>query len=339
MSRSQGDVLLSNLLENRITSSELDTKLGIIGYLSGFKYLVNNEKQSNMLVNDSTAFGLIANSTIAVTAMASNPVFVEELVKNSNALYTLVTTANLFNAFKNNAQNWSLLNSFVNEWFSKLKKQTFLADGTFSIPSEGLKAMSIVGCGCGGESNGVGGGSGSESGVNTITSSLPSENLTITVGTTRKVGSVASPYESAGSSVTGATAGNLLVLNGGYQNITGTSQGGGSNTGGNFSNGNLTASPWQFEDCTKKGGNGGFGNGVAGSAGIFGSGGAAETISAYARPGNGFCSGGGGSNTGGIAALDNVGSQATGYGCGSGASDPTVYDGGQGIIIIHYIIN
>ena len=332
MSRSLGDVLLSNLLENRITSNELDTKLGIIGYLSGFKYLVNNEKQSNMLVNDSTAFGLIANSTIAVTAMASNPVFVEELVKNSNALYTLVTTANLFNAFKNNAQNWSLLNSFVNEWFSKLKKQTFLADGTFSIPTEGLKAMSILGVSMGGESNQQGGGSGAESGVNAITSSLPNQNLTVVVGNARLNNST----EAEGSSVSSPSSTLLSVLGGKHLGAV-LSPGGGSNTGGNFSNGNLTASPWQFEDCTKKGGDGGFGNGVAGSAGIFGSGGIAETATEYARPGNGFCSGGGGTFSGGLSAIDNVGSQATDYGCGNGAS--SVRLGGPGLVIIHYIIN
>lgn len=339
MSRSKGEVILSHLLENTITSVELDTQLGITGYLSGLKFILNNRDTARLLVNNTTAFGLLANSTGAVASFAESEIATKELSKNSNALYSLVTISNLFNAYKNDTNNWALLNSFVNKYYSKLKKQTFTSDGTFSIPSEGLKAMSIVGTGAGGESNGVGGGSGAESGVNVITSSLPSENLTVTVGNGRKSGSVSSPYESEGSSVTGATAGNLLILSGGFQNISGTSQGGGSNTGGNFSNGNLTASPWQYEDCTKKGGNGGFGNGVAGSNGIYGTGGAAETVSAYARPGNGFCSGGGGTFSGGIALLDNIGSKASGYGCGSGASDPTTYDGGQGIIIIHYIVN
>jgi hypothetical protein len=339
MSRSKGEVILSNLLENTITSANLTTLLGTAGYLSGLKFILNNRDTARLLVNNTTAFGLLANSTGAVASFAESEISTKELSKNSNALYSLVTISNLFNAYKNDTNNWSLLNSFVNKYYSKLKKQTFTSDGSFTIPTEGLKAMSIVGIGAGGESNGVGGGSGAEAGVNVITSSLPSETLTVTVGSGRKSGSVSSPYESEGSSVTGATAGNLLVVSGGYQNISGTSQGGGSNTGGNFSNGNITASPWQYEDCTKKGGNGGYGNGIAGSAGIYGAGGAAETVSDYARAGTGFCSGGGGTFSGGVALIDNASSAGgANTGNGSGASDGT-YAGGSGLVIIHYIIN
>lgn len=336
MSRSLGDVLLSNLLENRITSNQLDTKLAIIGYLSGFKYLVNNEKQSTMLVNDSTAFGLIANSTTAVTAMASSPVFVEELVKNSNALYTLVTTANLFNAFKNNAQNWSLLNSFVNQWFSKLKKQTFLTDDTFYASQLNLKAMSIVAVGMGGEGN-VSGGSGAEAGVKIITSNLPTDDLTISVGNARLTNNPGVGTIAEGSSITSSVSGTILSVAGGRELLASQALGGGSNTGGNFSNGDITNSPWQFENTTKKGADAGFGNGVAGTAGIFGNGGSAETATEFARPGTGVGSSGGGTFASLTPAINNAGSLATGYGCGSGASS-AVKLGGPGIVIAHYIL-
>jgi len=333
MSRSKGEVILSNLLENTITSANLTTLLSTAGYLSGLKFILNSRDTARLLVNNSTAFGLLANSTGAVASFAESEIATKELSKNSNALYSLITISNLFNAYKNDTNNWALLNSFVNKYYSKLKKQTFTADGTFTQPSEGLKAMSIVAVGMGGESNLQGGGSGAESGVNVITSSLPTDNLTIVVGNARLNIST----EAEGSSISSPSLGTLLSVLGGKHLGAIASPGGGSNTGGNFSNGNLTSSPWQFEDCTKKGGDGGFGNGATGGNGIFGTGGSAETATEYARPGNGFCSGGGGTFSGGLSAIDNVGSQATNYGCGNGAS--SVRLGGPGLVIIHYIIN
>lgn len=251
-------------------------------------------------------------------ALAASDSATEAICTSSGALLTIVSDSSLLDLWQNNASNKARMEAQVNAPGSKLIRQSFTFNGTFTVPPEGLVALGFFGIGRGGTgaygSSGAGGGGGGGAEVKWgfMTSGLPVSDVSVTIsGSTSFGGLFATSNGGTGSGQNGGT-------------------GGGVTAGSAVYDSDNENSLFQINTGSHRGGNGGYGasnssgghSGNPGSAGYSGTGGAggigqnsSPFIGYGGNPGTGQGSGGGG---GGKSGTTYNGNAASDKGCGGG---------------------
>lgn len=331
----------SSTLETRLTN---DTK-----FLGAWRALLKTGTVK-ALISSSVAFGIIAGSSTAMSellnnagsALAASDSATVAISNNSNAIKTVVTNPTYLNYWNSVPSNKARLAARVNASGSKLKRQIWTTSGTWTAPGTPIVALSVFCLGPGG--NGAtgswsptascgGGGGGGESATKSATTSLPTSNQTVTVG---------SPGSSSsfGSFLSAASGAN------GTYNTGAQAAGGGSDSGVIYDSDPLNAI-WQSNTASLQGGYGAHGsfggsnlNGLPGEAGLGPSsvGGIAGTTNGIsctsAGAGIGYGSGGGSGAgiypSGASAAHGNAAASNSGSGGGGGSGTSTIAVGGSG---------
>jgi hypothetical protein len=270
----------------------------------------------------------------SVKHLIRNKYCVQYLFSNNN--YHYITRSTTFrDAFK------TMFNAAPNDF--AVKRQVFTSSGTWTYPGS-LSFLAVLCIGAGG--NGVAGtdilryrtgGGGGESECVVATTSLPSSNQTVTIGTATPTTAnlqVESTSFGAFCTALGGFNGEASV---GSTNTVGSGAGGGTTTGGgrnSCDDTDITNAVVMTRNWAQKGGNGGiFNSGVytaatQGLVGTAGTGGGSTNATAGGAYGNG---GGGNYSTGtGANASANTGS-------GAGSTYTTDYTGGSGICIVWWV--
>lgn len=326
-----GSGLQVQLMSGDMDATELQTALGDSNKLGSFAMLMGDPAASQALLENPVSLTAIAGSALAMGIVAQNDRLTQYLVKIPQAIQKIMTTATAYNAYKNVAANKARLKNLVNRPGSKLKRQVFTADGTFTIPSVGLLDLSVLALGPGGGNVGSGGSGGGEC-VIWRPGTVPTSNFGVTIGL------CGNPSSNTVVSALSITADFGLPDSGAGTGATGGSGGGADTLGGlaSLSDSDILNAPFQITACTIKGGNGGNA-GAAGSPGLTGAGGgAAGAPGAHGAAGAGFCSGGGGDGAG---AAGTIYTGAANTGNGGGGSSGGTGGGGSGLVIVYYIEN
>lgn len=332
------------LLGGNITSVQLESAITTNDSFNGaWKRLLRSGTIKSLIAN-TTAFGIIAGSatafgdllTIAGTQLAASDSATTAISNDSNAIKTVVTSATHLNLWNNVPANKTRLQARINASGSKLKRQVWKTSGTWTAPVTPIVALSVFAIGGGGNGGNGGwdggstrgeagsGGSGAEASTKSATTSLPTTNQTVTVGSAAAASSFGS-FLTAAAGVSGSKGGS-------------TTSGGGSDVSSIYDS-DLENAIYQPTTASKQGGNGANGglssgnvNGSAGIGGLSGSGGIAGTQNGSsctnAGAGAGLTSGGGsgaiiypgGASAANGADATNIADQ---YGCGGGGGSGT----------------
>lgn len=315
------------LLGGHISSSALETALTTNdAFLGAWKRLIKSGTVKSLIAS-TTSFAIIAGSptafgdllTLSGAQLAASDSATEAISNNSDAIKTVVTNTTYLDLWQNVSANKARLLARVNATGSKLKSQTWTADGTWTAPGTAIVALSVFAIGPGGNGGssvsptggGKGGGAG-EYAFQQWTTGLPTTNQTVTV---------------PASSGTAASFGSYLTAdsgsNGGAAFSGGT--GGGSTTGSAIYDSDVANAIWQPNTGSVAGPNGGNGassapgSGSNGTDGLSGSGGTGGSPGNAGTGGSGFgSSGGGGGFYTGFGG--STGGSATGYGTGGGGA-------------------
>lgn len=258
------------LLGNKITSSELETKLSTDpGFLGAWKSLLKTGAVKGLLAS-TVAFGIILSSETAFAnlldisgrELASSDSATEAISNNSIAIKTVVTNTAYLNLWQNVSANKARLQARVNATGSKLKRAIFSSSGTWTKPATLVAfAYFLVGPGGTGATPipysglytrmGYGhGGAGGESKFGDLTSSLPTTSLTITI--TLGGSQTASTIGAIVSSSSGENGNNAINS---APPVTGTT------SGASCYDTDIENAIWQPQTGSVAGGDGGYGGG------------------------------------------------------------------------------
>ncbi len=350
------------LLGGYIDSTALETALTTNDQFAGAwkrllrsgtaKALIASPASFDIIAGSATAFGQLLE--LSGAQLAASDSATEAISNNSTAIKTVVTNSTYLNLWNNVPANKTRLQARINASGSKLKRQEWTSSGTWTAPGTPIVALSIFAVGGGGNGGNGGwnggstageagaGGSGAESATHSATSSLPTTNQTVTVGTAAVASSFGS-FLTADPGVSGTKGGS-------------TTSGGGSDVSSIYDQ-IPSAAIWQPNTASKQGGNGGNGGssggnvgGTAGLVGLSGTGGAAGTVAGgpsatTAGGGSGIGSAGGSGAIiypAGAGAANGASVGAGNYGCGGGGGSGTAGasnggTGSDGIVIAYWV--
>lgn len=334
------------LLGGGITSSQLESELSTPSTLGAFRKMLSISSVRKQLLIDTSILNIIFNSEKALTTLlsdenalnliGSSDTLVASITQSTAALKAIINSDSIFLAIKNNSTFYTKLQNRVNASSSKLKRQIFTTNGTFTIPGTGLAACTAFLQGGGGgitpaaasPNYGSGGGGGGETKVYKFTT-MPTSNIAITVG-------LPSNPSILGSFATAAAGSTSVSVNAAFNGAA----------GGGITSGTIPISVdyspltaiYELGNYSVKGGGGGGGrssnddtNAVVGELGWSGT-------SALGVSSTGFGTGG----SGGQASSGGQTPPTTAtYGNGATSISGAHYSGAgsAGVVIVYYIEN
>ena len=248
--------LVKDIVDGVYTSAELTTELTNVESRWQFiqdintpffaRILFDKTSSLNVLFGSVTAKSLILESSVALFVIASNELATRNIFSVADLAKEALTNAAFFDAYRANFDNYKRLKRMVNK--SKLKQAVFKASGTLSVNNMIAYSALAIGAGSTGFTSGLNqtGAGGEVKAVSQILSMT--DTLTINVGSPATVGNSSTIVTSTPTTLISALGGQTAGLpdNGG-----GTDSGGGLN---NLSDLDILNSPWQFYNCSAKGG-------------------------------------------------------------------------------------
>jgi hypothetical protein len=141
-------------------SSQRAAFMDICSSLYAFEPLANHTDPLDILLGSNTARNLVFNSPAALQALANSPSGTELLVKSSNGVAFFASilrdkAGNRFAYWRDSQKNYNTLKNLVNRVDTKIKRQIFIANGTWTAPGSAVLALSgsIWAGGAGGSGN------------------------------------------------------------------------------------------------------------------------------------------------------------------------------------------
>jgi hypothetical protein len=321
-----GFQIRNNILNGTYNAGTLQTFLGTAANMAAFRILMNDRASVLSMMENSTAFATITgsalaldvfiNSSQAMKAAGSSETITRYITESSAVCEAVLSNITGYSTYQYNLEYKARIQRRVNATGSKLKREVFYADGTFTIPGGGLAAMAIgmSGGGAGGNDNTAGSGArpggAAQFGTLVIYSGLPGVNQSVTVGA-GGAGSGSTFGTDGEDSVVGA----LITVEGGNADMSAA----GTSTGALalVTETDLENAFWFFYDVEIAGAEA-YEAGLTGAAG-------SDTVAA-----TGLCSGGGDNSATG-------GNNAAGFGCGGNSGTTDGGQGSDGIVTICYI--
>ena len=253
--------LVKDIVDGVYTSAELTTELTNVESRWQFiqdintpffaRILFDKTSSLNVLFGSVTAKSLILESSVALFVIASNELATRNIFSVADLAKEALTNAAFFDAYRTNFDNYKRLKRMVNK--SKLKQAVFKASGTLSVNNMIAYSALAIGAGSTGFTSGLDqtGAGGEVKAVSQILSMT--DTLTINVGIPANVGGAGTLNS---STIVTSTPTTLISAQGGLtaglpDNGGGTDSGGGLN---NLSDLDILNAPWQFYNCSAKGG-------------------------------------------------------------------------------------